>query len=117
MLNGTHLTLGLSAAVLPLAVAADAVPIPAGVHPLVVMLIAALGPSCVGLVHLLGKTVFLSLSSYFHARSQYKEKQGQKLLADKDKSNDSEGEKLLLAAKAEEGVAQALKDAALKVKG
>jgi hypothetical protein len=115
-MNATHVTLGLTAAALPLAVASDAIPIPQSVPPLVALLIAALGPSCVGLLHLFGKTVLLSASGYFSARSRAKKEQAQKMLVDKDKSNDVEAQKLLISAEAEEGAAKALEQAVLKGK-
>lgn len=115
-MNATHLTLGVSAAVLPLAVAADQIPIPAGVPAWVALLIAALGPSCVGLLHLFGKTVLLSASGYFSARAKAKKEQAQKMLTDKDKSNDLAAQKLLISAEAEEGAAKALEQSVLKGK-
>jgi hypothetical protein len=115
-MNATNVTLAVTAAALPAAVAADKIPVPDGVNPLLMMLIMALGPSCVGLLHLFGKTVLLSVSGYFKARSKAKKEQAQKMLSDKDKSNDAAAQKLLVSAEAEEGAAKALEQAALQVK-
>lgn len=116
-MNMTNATLGLASAVLPIAVAANQLPIPEGVPWWAALLMAALGPSCVGLLHLAGKTVLLSVAGYFRARALAKEEQANKMLSDKDSSNDAEARKLLLSAKAEQGAAAALENSAMKAKG
>lgn len=115
-MNTTNVTLGAASAILPLGMAAEMIPIPQGVPWWAALLMAALGPGCVGFVTLIGKSAMLAVAGYFRARALAKKEQGTKMLADKDKSNDLEGQKLLLSAIAEEGAAKALEQSAQKAK-
>lgn len=116
-MNTTNVTLGLSSSFLPIAMAADAIPLPPGVPWWAALLMAALGPGCVGFLHLLGKSLMLAVAAYFRARALGMKERAIKMLSDKDKSNDPEAQKLLLSAKAEEGAAEALENSANKTKG
>lgn len=116
-MNLTTATLGATSAVLPLAVAVDAVPIPSNINPIIAMLIAAVGPACVGILGLFGKSVVLAVSAYFSKRGELKSLKSKEMLSDKNKSNDQEAVKLGVEAEAEKAAAKALHDMALNMKG
>jgi hypothetical protein len=111
-------TLGLGALSfsLPIAVGAGQIPIPQDVPWPAALLVAALGPACVGFLGMLGKSIVLVISAYFKKQSEFKKQRAKEMLADNDKSNDAEAKKLLLQAEAERAAAEQAEKIALNDK-
>lgn len=108
-------SLGVLAASLPLAMGADAIPIPNDIPWYYALLASVAGPACVGIVYGAGRAILLSISGYFKARADLKEKQGKEFLSDGVKENDEEGKKLILDAGSLRGAAAGLDKAADKL--
>jgi hypothetical protein len=116
-MNITTGVLGATSVALPLAVAVDAVPIPSNINPIVAMLIAAMGPACVGVLTFFGRSAVIAVSAYFRKRSELKAAKSKEMLEDKNKANDAAGLKLKLEAESERAAADALLNAASNMKG
>lgn len=96
----SKVSLSLISAVLPLGVGFGHIPIPDQVPWWVAMLIASLGPGCVGFLSFGGKAIVQITAAYFKQIFEAKRAKGKKLLEDSDRSNDAEGDKLINEANA-----------------
>jgi len=83
----------------------------------VTLLMAALSTGCTTGFYFAGKALTYGVAGYFRGRAKAKEKKAKELLADNDKSNDVQAEKLLVDAESEKGVAEALEKSAAGIKG
>jgi hypothetical protein len=111
-MNSTDTGLAVSAAMLPLAMQLEAVPLPQSVPWWASLLMAAIGPACVAFVVHTGKTATMAIASYFRARADIKEKNARRMLSDNNPHNDNLARRFLVESRAERAAADSLEKAA-----